>query len=648
MYLIFNRQADQARQVFAQSNLSATILNHVWKLSDIHKHGKLNMDEFAVAMYLIYAKLAGKDLPVTLPPELVPPSTRELDALTSFIKNDVLASLNAPKRTIARDFSAANIDISPVNSESSRPQISSIIPTISAQEQLDKRDQLLKAIETKRAELFNLEEKVKIQSRSARNTELEFLKTKTDISSLHNDIVQSLRLIDQYTSSVENARLVLMQSGQATCSQLKAAANNLEKEIFESLEKANKVIEGRAEKKIQDVKKKYPAQFSGNLPKVVSSSGPSVDSVASKASAMLAARMAALGVGMGNESSQGVYEAEINKINEEKEYQQNLLRDREFRIRSILREFQFLAGKPNIEKENIPKAVGPSIDDQIKFEDGKGIISSEVQSFILNLKNISMHSKRNAPLPMIPIKLLNASSDSTGGGTGIIQKGSAIINVPIMIENSLNSVLHLNIKTSKPESDSSYIQSQRTSVAEGLQQYQHSIAEKSFDLASSNSKSGSVLLGIRHSDRSSPGISIVSSSASSKPRSSFEIKHAEMLHRAQEAMKIAQEGVSRRRDSSINASTNILAKSDETSVSEYTYESHQINDAARKTLDLQRNDYTALEKKQGLVQEPTPLSPPCPLADFSSSQNAPPRDGPKSFSAHSIIPSPNMVCLIRT
>jgi epidermal growth factor receptor substrate 15 len=45
-------------------------------LADIRKEGKLGKDEFAVAMFLINNKLAGKELPGTLPQSMIPPSLR--------------------------------------------------------------------------------------------------------------------------------------------------------------------------------------------------------------------------------------------------------------------------------------------------------------------------------------------------------------------------------------------------------------------------------------------------------------------------------------------------------------------------------------------------------------------------------------------
>lgn len=66
---------DVAIEVMSQSGLPKVDLEKIWTLSDPGNRGKLDMDEFAVAMHLIYRKLNGYPVPNQLPPELVPPST---------------------------------------------------------------------------------------------------------------------------------------------------------------------------------------------------------------------------------------------------------------------------------------------------------------------------------------------------------------------------------------------------------------------------------------------------------------------------------------------------------------------------------------------------------------------------------------------
>ena len=69
---------DVAIEVMGQSGLDKSDLEKIWTLSDRGNKGRLDMDEFAVAMHLIYRKLNGYIVPPNLPPELEPPSARNL------------------------------------------------------------------------------------------------------------------------------------------------------------------------------------------------------------------------------------------------------------------------------------------------------------------------------------------------------------------------------------------------------------------------------------------------------------------------------------------------------------------------------------------------------------------------------------------
>lgn len=86
----------QAIEIFSQSGLDKPDLERVWTLSDPHNKGRLNLDEFAVAMHLIYRKLNGYPVPNTLPAELIPPSTRNITDSIGTMKN--LLSKDAQER----------------------------------------------------------------------------------------------------------------------------------------------------------------------------------------------------------------------------------------------------------------------------------------------------------------------------------------------------------------------------------------------------------------------------------------------------------------------------------------------------------------------------------------------------------------------
>jgi len=78
---------DQAIEIFGQSGLDKPDLERVWTLADNGNKGRLDLDEFAVAMHLIYRKLNGYPIPSQLPAELVPPSTRNFSQAMGTIKS---------------------------------------------------------------------------------------------------------------------------------------------------------------------------------------------------------------------------------------------------------------------------------------------------------------------------------------------------------------------------------------------------------------------------------------------------------------------------------------------------------------------------------------------------------------------------------
>nr|CAG8442379.1 3165_t:CDS:2 [Entrophospora candida] len=85
---------DKAREIFLQSGLPQTDLMQIWHLSDPNNNGKLNQDEFAVAMHLIYRKLNGYEIPTTLTAELIPPSTRDLTESVDMLKNYLASDIH--------------------------------------------------------------------------------------------------------------------------------------------------------------------------------------------------------------------------------------------------------------------------------------------------------------------------------------------------------------------------------------------------------------------------------------------------------------------------------------------------------------------------------------------------------------------------
>ncbi|KAK6490049.1 intersectin-2 isoform X1 [Huso huso] len=66
----------QARNALVASNLTQTQLATIWNLADIDRDGKLKAEEFILAMHLVDMAKTGQPLPLSLPPDFMPPSFR--------------------------------------------------------------------------------------------------------------------------------------------------------------------------------------------------------------------------------------------------------------------------------------------------------------------------------------------------------------------------------------------------------------------------------------------------------------------------------------------------------------------------------------------------------------------------------------------
>ncbi|KAI8998890.1 hypothetical protein BD414DRAFT_476348 [Trametes punicea] len=68
--------SDVAVPFFARAKLPNEVMATIWDLADSEHDGRLTRDDFAVAMHLIRQKLAGKELPSTVPASLLPSTSR--------------------------------------------------------------------------------------------------------------------------------------------------------------------------------------------------------------------------------------------------------------------------------------------------------------------------------------------------------------------------------------------------------------------------------------------------------------------------------------------------------------------------------------------------------------------------------------------
>ncbi|XP_062547688.1 epidermal growth factor receptor substrate 15-like 1 isoform X2 [Armigeres subalbatus] len=67
----------EIKEVFIQSGLGQNVLAHIWALCDTNQIGKLRLEEFCLAMWLVERAKKGIDPPQALAPNMVPPSLRK-------------------------------------------------------------------------------------------------------------------------------------------------------------------------------------------------------------------------------------------------------------------------------------------------------------------------------------------------------------------------------------------------------------------------------------------------------------------------------------------------------------------------------------------------------------------------------------------
>ncbi|KAH6564034.1 hypothetical protein BASA62_008156 [Batrachochytrium salamandrivorans] len=389
---------DRARQVFAQSGLSENILAHIWSLCDTHKIGKLNSDEFAVAMHIIYKKLNGHDVPITLPPELVPPSIRDLNELSAYAKSE--AAKVQPMRRISPSVSLLGIHSESFNSKMPRSLSGSLAPPQPHSSNDSRRQQLLGLVEAKRKEISQLKEKIDSDTRECTHIEMS-------LQSLKEQSVKSQESI----LNLDQAKKALTTSLVNRVGDTANALSNTEISEFERLEReVLSLIDECKQRQIEvsDIKivalrgkharRAVSAQAGGRVP---SGTGD----VANKAAALLAARMAALGVtpksipsatpppavtpSLSSSSSTASLVDEISAVDMERLarlQELNMIQNRitiyATQIRSAI----------NAQKASTASVAGgdwaPSVSDRVRFEEGVGLTSTSAISLIGELSKI--------------------------------------------------------------------------------------------------------------------------------------------------------------------------------------------------------------------------------------------------------------------
>jgi hypothetical protein len=424
---------DVAIEVFGQSGLEKPDLERIWTLSDHGNKGKLNMDEFAVAMHLIYRKLNGYPLPAQLPPELVPPSTRNFnDSIgavksllhqesdyrknsgatllpqktgVSYLKNHSFRGDSGVGRTGRKDATVYKNNDDDVGYKSSArrrlgnssPRPSSPGSTTSNDEL--SLDQLRKKIKEKQVLLDAIDFKAE---NAADEDDLLDRKDRREADDLYHRIRRIQEDIDKHPDSA----LRNVDSG-AERRALKRQLQTLTDKLPEIASKVRRTERSIAEARLELFRLKDAKAHPGSASSIVGT-GPGgaiteSDRLKARAKAMMQQRTAALTgkkIETGNDDLDAPkrLEEENLKIRTEKENNERMVQDVEESVRDFSRSLEdsLKDGAENSSSEH----------EKRRWEDGLGV-EDEVKEFIFDLQRSSRsarirtedRSTREAPRP---------------------------------------------------------------------------------------------------------------------------------------------------------------------------------------------------------------------------------------------------------
>ncbi|RKP32741.1 hypothetical protein METBISCDRAFT_11417 [Metschnikowia bicuspidata] len=328
-------EGDVAISIFGKSGLSRPDLETVWNLCDASNRGKLNKDEFAVAMHLVYLRLNGLELPLRLPPELVPPSTKLLQDSVNSLKNSLKGGAAAKNTSngvasTASRFKNDDDNISYVSSSRYRSkrasELDSSAPNSSSND-LAVQD-LKKLIHEKQilldaAKLESERDAAQLrQTEEANAREIETLKSKI------KDLQTQLVVLGSAGSDREKLELLRTLEGYT-----KYTVPNLILRIF----KVNSEI---ADVKVKlceaQLKRQYPSWTPEDTEDSIVGTGPNgevtdADRRRFKSKQLMKRRMAALtgkvSSGVENSNASNHYKMETQKIKTELENQAQMVQD---------------------------------------------------------------------------------------------------------------------------------------------------------------------------------------------------------------------------------------------------------------------------------------------------------------------------------
>ncbi|XP_071954434.1 uncharacterized protein [Antedon mediterranea] len=210
---------EEVRDTLIQSGLPQTILAQIWNLCDIKQIGKLNSEQFALAMYLVQEAKQGKQTPEHLTSEMIPPSSRPKPGSESAMLSDLgLAG------AVGVDFNA-----------------------IKELDDLQKEiDDYNKEKNSLKAEIKEQEEHVKMKTLEIQSLQSELDRTSTQVKQLEDQKGEAQKKLDELDQQKDKLEGLLkevkqqFEEAKKNLDELKLEISNQEKSVKNQEDEVNR------------------------------------------------------------------------------------------------------------------------------------------------------------------------------------------------------------------------------------------------------------------------------------------------------------------------------------------------------------------------------------------------------------------------
>lgn len=219
----------EIKDIFLKSGLQQNLLAHIWALCDTHQTGKLNNEQFALAMWLIDRKKKGIDPPQVLAPEMVPPSMRpnaapaqppkpiftnpELEMISKEIE-ELTKERHAIEAEVAQK--EADIRIKTGEMRSLQSELDTLVATLKQLE--TQRGEAQKRLDDLQAQVNRLkeqcqkqEETIKEQETELDSRKMELQKLKDEERALETEYDQLLKEKDKISVQLQDTHVAISQ-----------------------------------------------------------------------------------------------------------------------------------------------------------------------------------------------------------------------------------------------------------------------------------------------------------------------------------------------------------------------------------------------------------------------------------------------------